>query len=183
MPQSSQALYRGRMTPDALGTAIRTPAPADAPALARVHVQSWRETYTGMVPEEFLGEAALQRRIGFWTRILAGEIPKRLHLAERGGEVIGFASAGPAIGADVDKGHPPARPLHLYSLYLLAAHHGAGIGRALLESVITDEPAQLWVARDNVRAQAFYERQGFVVDGAEYADPAIAGLVEVRMVR
>lgn len=171
------------MTPDALGTVIRVPAPADATALARVHVQSWRETYTGMVPEEFFGEAALQRRIRFWTRILAGELPQRLRLAERGGEVIGFAFAGPAMGADVDKGQEPARPLHLYSLYLLAAHHGRGVGRALLESVIGHEPAQLWVARDNVRARVFYERQGFAADGAEYADPDIAGLVEIRMVR
>lgn len=157
--------------------------PSDAAALARVHVQSWRETYTGMVPEEFFGAAALQRRIGFWTRILAGDPPERLRLAEHGGEVIGFGFAGPAIGADVDKGQAPARELHLYSLYLLAAHHGRGVGRALLESVIGSEPAQLWIARDNARAQAFYQRQGFAADGAEYADPAIAGLIEIRLVR
>ena len=33
---------------------IRAAKPADAGSLARVHVDSWRSTYTGILPDEFL---------------------------------------------------------------------------------------------------------------------------------
>ncbi|MFC6592160.1 hypothetical protein ACFP81_09220 [Deinococcus lacus] len=44
---------------------IRRAEAADAPALARIHVQSWRETYTGLLAPDFLeratNDAARQR--------------------------------------------------------------------------------------------------------------------------
>jgi len=49
--------------------------------------------------------------------------------------------------------------------------------------VIADEPAQLWVAKANARARAFYARNGFAPDGVEFADPHHDDLVEVRLVR
>jgi ribosomal protein S18 acetylase RimI-like enzyme len=97
--------------------------------------------------------------------------------------VIGFANAGDAVGPDAEHGVPPARPLHVFSIYLRASAHGVGTGQALLDAVVGDEPAQLWVLRGNARAIAFYRRNGFTFDGAEYADPADPGLVELRMVR
>jgi ribosomal protein S18 acetylase RimI-like enzyme len=161
---------------------VRIPTLDDVEGVALVHVQSWRETYTGLVPEELLGDAAFERRVRFWTSVLK-EPPPRVRVADLDGEIIGFAFAGAASGPDVSKGFEPARPLHLYSIYVLASHHGTGFGQQLLDAVIDDEPAQLWVARDNPRARAFYERNGFVADGIEYVDPDFSGLVEVRMVR
>jgi GNAT superfamily N-acetyltransferase len=66
-------------------------------------------------------------------------------------------------------------------LYVHAADHGTGIGRALLEAVIDSaEPAALWVADPNPRAQAFYRKHGFAADGtARYEDR----VREIRMVR
>ncbi|BDP43188.1 hypothetical protein DAETH_31570 [Deinococcus aetherius] len=53
---------------------VRPATPADAPGIAHVHVTSWRETYPGRMPEDFLaratGEVARERREGFWTRHL-----------------------------------------------------------------------------------------------------------------
>jgi predicted GNAT family N-acyltransferase len=62
-----------------------------------------------------------------------------------------------------------------------AADHGTGAGEALLEAVIDSaEPAALWVADPNPRAQAFYRRYGFAADGtARFED----GVREIRMVR
>ena len=66
-------------------------------------------------------------------------------------------------------------------LYVYAAGHGTGGGRALLEAVIDSaEPAALWVADPNPRAQAFYRKHGFAADRtARFED----GVREVRMVR
>lgn len=156
----------------------------DAERIARVHVDTWRETYSGLVPDTFFTEDAFSARKDMWTRYLAARPdPGRLVVAERLGEVVGFAAAGPAHGPDAEKGHPPARRLQLFSLYLLAAQHGTGAGQSLLDAVLAGEPAQLWVARENLRARAFYERNGFQHDGVEFIDPDIEDLVELRLVR
>jgi len=76
-----------------------------------------------------------------------------------------------------------ARDLQLWGLYVLAELHGTGVGQALLDAVIPPRtPAQLYVAKGNARAEAFYRRNGFEVDGLEVLDDRF-DLVELRMVR
>ena len=163
---------------------VRRARPKDADGIARVHVDAWRETYTGLVPETFFDDAALERRARFWAGYLAMDPePGALFVAERDGVIVGFASSGRAVGPDAAKGFEPARRLHLFSMYVLASDHGSGVGQELLEAVIGNDPAQLWVASANARARRFYERNGFQPDGVEFIDPDIDGLVEIRMVR
>src|SRR4029079_15529154 len=59
----------GWMSRDRLDTqfVIFPAGPSDPEALARVHVQSWRETYKGLLPEAYLArmsEVAHARRFG-----------------------------------------------------------------------------------------------------------------------
>jgi GNAT superfamily N-acetyltransferase len=99
----------------------------------------------------------------------------RVAVAERDGELVGIAMSGPLLDA------APAGARQLYVLYVRAAHHGTGAGRALLEAVVDPrEPAALWVADPNPRAQAFYRRHGFVADGTAQVED---GVREIRMVR
>lgn len=157
---------------------------SDAHGIADVHIQSWRETYSGVIPERFMGADAREARQRMWESILSRDpLPGTLAVAERRGLVVGFAFAAPSDSPDATKGLTPARDLNLYSIYLLADEHGTGIGSALLDTALEDHPAQLWVLRDNVRARAFYERHGFRADGSEFVDPDLDGIVEVRMVR
>jgi ribosomal protein S18 acetylase RimI-like enzyme len=165
-------------------TAIRVAVPGDASGIARVHVDSWRETYSGLLPDQFFNAAALAGRRAMWVAILGhGPVPGTVVVAERDREIRGFAFAGPASHPDATKGIQPARSLHLFSIYVLAADHDTGTGHRLLEAAIGDRPAQLWVARDNDRARTFYRRHGFCEDGATVADADVENLVEVRMVR
>ena len=63
-------------------------------------------------------------------------------------------------------------------LYVYAADHGTGAGRALLEAVLDPaESAALWVADPNPRAQAFYRKHGFVADGTAQVED---GVREIR---
>ncbi|MCT1545368.1 MULTISPECIES: GNAT family N-acetyltransferase [Kocuria] len=157
---------------------LRVPSPEDAPRIAEVHVQSWRETYTGLVPEHFFGDAARQARRKMWSRMLADPaVRDRLRVAEVGGTIVGFAGAGRPEEED------PARELALRMLYVLRDHHGSGAGQALLDAVLGEEPAQLWVAEANPRAIRFYERNGFRADGASLTEPTLEDLREIRMVR
>ncbi len=166
------------------GHGVRGAVAADAEDVARVHVEAWRETYSGILADHHFSDEALSRRKQFWTRYLSLEPrPGRMVVAERGGVRVGFANAGEARGPDAEHGFPPARSLHLFSIYLLAAAHGSGLGQSMLEAVLQNDPAQLWVLRGNDRAIAFYERNGFAVDGVEFIDPSEPSLVELRMVR
>ncbi|MFS0714211.1 GNAT family N-acetyltransferase [Microbacterium sp. 2P01SA-2] len=77
----------------------------------------------------------------------------------------------------------PVRDTQLYAIYVSAAHHGTGVGQALLDSVLGTAPATLWVAKENPRAIAFYGRNGFHFDGREKVDPAAPAITDARMVR
>lgn len=49
---------------------IRPARMADADAIARVHVDSWRTTYPGIVPDDYLATMSYEQRSGVWQRIL-----------------------------------------------------------------------------------------------------------------
>jgi GNAT superfamily N-acetyltransferase len=162
---------------------VRLPVVEDAPAIARVHVDAWRETYTGHVPDALWNQDAYERRVALWTHLLGPDGPSGIRVvAERSGTIVGFASAGPSSSDDACNGHAPSRDHALYALYLLAREHGSGLGQKLLDAVIGTQAAQLWVMRGNDRAIAFYRRNGFQPDGVEVTDERL-GVVEIRMVR
>ena len=150
----------------------------DAAEMARVNVRSWRETYRGVMADRVLDDPGLPAaRERFWTAMLSDERYRanRVAVAERGGEVIGIAMAGPSQISGSEWG------THLYVLYVVAVEHGKGAGAALLDTVVgPDESAALWVADPNPRAQAFYRKHGFVADGTVNVED---GVREVRMVR
>ena len=146
--------------------------------MARVHVRCWQETYRGLMPDAVLDDPGFPAaRERMWTEVLtSGRYRQhRVAVAGRDGELTGIAMSGPPEDAAA------AWARQLYVLYVYAAGHGTGAGRALLEAVIDPvEPTALWVADPNPRAQAFYRKHGFVADGtAQVAD----GVREIRMVR
>ncbi len=119
-----------------------------------------------------------ERRERFWTAALNDErySLNRVAIAERDGEMVGIAMAGPAEDSGAHQ------PLQLFVLYVLAADYGSGAGRGLLAAVIGNDGAVLWVADPNPRAQAFYRKQGFKPDGARKHDHDL-DIDEIRMVR
>ena len=146
--------------------------------MARVIVRCWQETYRGLMSDAVLDDPGLvTARERFWTAALTDERYRenRVAVAEREGELIGIAMSGPPLDAAV------TWPRQLYVLYVHAADHGTGAGPALLEAVLDpQEPAALWVADPNPRAQAFYRKHGFVADGTAQVEN---GVREIRMVR
>lgn len=144
--------------------------------MAAVHVQSWQETYRGLVPDSLLDAPDFaKRREQWWIRAISegAEGTTSIAVAEHAGRIIGIASAGEPRDDDA------TWPIELFVVYVLAAFHGTGIGARLLDSVIADAPAALWVADPNPRAQAFYRKHGFQPDGAAKNE----GIAEIRMVR
>ena len=159
-------------------TLIRAATPDDAQAIARVHVQSWRETYRGLLPEDFLERmtdgAALERRRAMWSTLAAR--PEPVRVAVRGGEVVAFASGG------APQDHP-GYDAEVHTLYCLRAAQGQGTGRALLREVAGELRAggagtlALWVLDTNP-TRGWYARQG----AREAGEKQDGALREVRMV-
>lgn len=148
-------------TPPAEAPEVRPAHPDDAVAIATVHATSWRETYGRFVDDPDTSDwFAVERRVGMWRSYLE-EGALETVVARIDGEVIGFASVQPVEEPDA----PRAEELTM--LYVVARAHGTGAGQALLDVVLGDRAAQLWVAADNPRAHAFYRRNGFEPDGAE----------------
>lgn len=149
-----------------------------AAGIATVHNDGWRQTFGHLLAGHHYDEAALARRVDFWTRELrqpGADTVMRVAVAD--GEVIGFAESGPT------RGEPAVRERELWILYVAAAWHGAGVAQNLVDTVLGPGPAQLWVVKDNPRAQSFYRRNGFRADGHEQVLDHLDGLVEILMVR
>jgi len=146
--------------------------------MARVHVESWRETYRGLMPDELLDDPELlHRREQFWLGALTDPryAANRVVVAVRDEAIVGIAMSGPST----DPVAPAGR--HLHVLYVLASHHGLGVGGGLLNAVLDeDQESSLWVADPNPRAQAFYRRNGFLPNGASRTE---SGVREIRMRR
>jgi len=160
---------------------LREPTLADAPRIAELHVATWREAYSHLLPAEFFTEEHVQGRHLMWNRILGDPRPDwKIRIAEHNGQIVGFAFAGTSYGPE---GQDLPRERQLFSIYVSAAFHGSGTGQALLDATAGDGPAMLWVAKDNPRAVAFYRRNGFAFDGTEQTDPGAPRIVDARMVR
>ena len=140
---------------------IREATADDAAAIARVHVDSWRSTYEGIVPADYLENLSYDDHEGFWQALLAryGET-NFVYVAENArGEVVGFASGGPERdgGEDYDA--------EVYTLYVLDDHQRKGFGKQLTHAVTSRLKAGgfksvvLWVLEDNP-ACGFYESLG-----------------------
>ena len=161
--------------------AIRLATPEDVKATLGMKLRAWRETYKEQRPESFFAsaEARLESEADWWARGLAQGA--ELWIAtDAQSNVVGVAGGGPAADEDSDTG----AGIELQVLYVLAEHHGTGLGEKLLETVLNGRGAVLWVLEDNPRAQAFYAKHGFAADGrVEALADDWAGLNEIRMVR
>jgi ribosomal protein S18 acetylase RimI-like enzyme len=140
---------------------VRPAGAEDAAAIARVHIDTWRTAYRGLLPDDFLAaldQAGYEDR---WRRTLTSAAG-RVYVAEDGRQIVGFASGGPErAGEDGYAGE-------LYALYVLREAQGRRHGRRLVQAVAQGLREReilnmiVWVLRDNHNARHFYERLGGV---------------------
>ena len=158
------------------GVELVTATVDDAEAGARLHIACWREVYGPLTEaallESHLGDLPLW--VQRWRRGIEEGPPRVLAVAND--EPVGFGVAGPARHAEAPVG------MELHAIYLRASWHGTGVGPALLDRVLGDTAAYLWVHEENRRARSFYRRHGFAPDGGrQFYEPL--GAWELRMVR
>ena len=138
---------------------IRPATPADAAGVAHVHVESWRSTYRGLMPDAVLDGLSVERRTNFWRQVTERATKQFVFVAEDEGRTIGFVNGGLEQDAD------PHYPAELYALYLLKEHQGRGYGRDLFATTVKTFAQRghtamlLWVLSTNP-SRGFYEAMG-----------------------
>lgn len=115
---------------------IRPAESGDALGLARVQIDTWRDAYVGVLPDDTLLDLDEMRAAVRWTRVVNTlRAPEALSVAEFEGKVIGFCHGGTGrrtVAEAVDREGPVAE---IYALYVDPSFQGLGIGRALLAAV------------------------------------------------
>jgi len=144
--------------------AVREARPSDLPEVADIHIQSWRETYPGIMPQRKLDSLNPESSLRNWQ--YAWETGNLFLVAEVDDELCGFAVGGEnRTNESSETGLGDACDGEMGALYILAAYHRIGVGRALFEA-FTSHLRQLgmasmvvWVAEKNP-ACGFYARMG-----------------------
>ncbi len=140
---------------------IRPAAEGDAAAVAKVHVQAWRETYHGLLPAEELANLSESGRAAMWTKILAQQNTAENHVfgAWMDDRLTGFINGGMAR-SEIENADS-----ELYAIYVLQAVQRQQVGRRLFRTLTSrlftggHRRMFLWVLEGNPSA-GFYERMG-----------------------
>lgn len=156
---------------------IRKAKDEDAKRIAKVHVDSWRTTYKGIVPDLFLERLNYEEREEIWKKAIpTGSV----FVAENEtGEIIGFANGGKERS-----GQYPGYVGELYAIYLLEAFQGQGIGSLLVKKVMEYLkelglfPMVIMAISENPACK-FYEAIGGKKIGTEEAEIGGKKLTEV----
>ena len=149
----------------------------DAGAIARLHADSWRNSYRGTYSDEYLDGPVFDDRLTIWRERMTAADPRAdTIVAFDGVDIVGFVhtvlDADPAWGALVD------------NLHVAPTRKGGGIGTQLMArsaaAVIERAPGRglhLWVLDSNTAAQAFYRARGGTHEGSEWSEAPDGGAV------
>jgi GNAT superfamily N-acetyltransferase len=141
-----------------LALRVRTAQPSDAADLARIYIDSWQDTYAGLMPHAMLKAMSLSGHTARWQAAMRG--PGAVLVAEDTDHgPIGLTSCGAArdggLGFDGE----------IYTLYVDPSFIGRGTGKALLAGAfetLKDRKLQsclIWAHAQN-NACFFYEAMG-----------------------
>ncbi|WAC20338.1 GNAT family N-acetyltransferase [Luteolibacter sp. SL250] len=141
---------------------IRDAVPADAPAIADIHVRCWQAAYAGILPGDHLAALSIGKHTAFWEGELAGSGSITL-VSVREGSITGWISGG---GSRDDDG---AKTSEIHAIYVSPDCWGGGSGKKLMEAMErhfpSGSPITLWVLEQNQRGIGFYQRLGFTAEG------------------
>ena len=160
---------------------IRRALPSDAPGIARVHVESWRSTYVGIVPDDYLASLDCRERERIWRRLISYESQATYVAQHKRVGIVGFVNGGSAREDDM------AYTGELYAIYLLEQQQQQrqGIGQRLVAELCSWFLSEgltsmyTWVLEENT-SRRFYEslagiefkRQTITIGGRDIVEVA-----------
>lgn len=138
---------------------VREGALADIDGITRVHVDTWKSAYKGILSDKFLQGISFEKRKVIWKTFFQDSNNKVVVCLNEKEEIIGFVSFGP------ERANKHNYANELYAIYILEKYQRKGVGKLLLRKVIEllQEKGQntliVWVLKDN-QSYKFYEYLG-----------------------
>ncbi|MGP8071363.1 MAG: N-acetyltransferase family protein [Candidatus Bathyarchaeia archaeon] len=140
---------------------VRKATTSDAQGIAKVHVDTFRTTYYGIYPDEFLSNMSYDRSRHTWeTTHLVPSSQNAVYVAEdEPRNIVGFSICGP------DRDNDALYKGEVIGLYVLQKMQRRGIGKQLMLAAVEDLDSRgfssilVWVLADNP-SRRFYEKLG-----------------------
>ena len=142
-----------------LALQIRPARLDDAADVAQVYIDSWQDTYPGVLPNALLLAMTPRGQTARWQAAIRNRVHETVLVADCRHGIVGMASVGTTrdreLGFDGE----------VYTLYVDPAYYGQGVGRALLEGAFETlrggglSSCVIW-ARAKNNARYFYEAMG-----------------------
>ncbi|MGB0384214.1 MAG: GNAT family N-acetyltransferase [Ardenticatenaceae bacterium] len=148
----------------------RRATPADVQQIALLHAESWRNSYRGMLSDEFLDREVVENRLAVWRSRLDSPVEGQFVLvAEENQRIDGFicvfGNYDDKFGALLD------------NLHIRPDKQRRGLGKELMsrtaswmEETYPESGLYLWVFASNEPAIRFYERLGAQMAGEKIED-------------
>ncbi len=159
---------------------IRSATLADVDAIAALHVESWRTSYRGILPNAFLDGPVEEDRSSHWFELLEESGSDRTTLVAEGDDgIAGFVS--------VTRSSEDGFDAYIEHIHVRPGRKGAGLGRQLLSAAVDRliakgcRSAYLLVFDDNSEAIGFYERLGGETERFGVEDMAGASIPRSRV--
>jgi ribosomal protein S18 acetylase RimI-like enzyme len=138
---------------------IRRAGIIDAPKVAEIYVETWRDAYPGMLPDRVLIGMSRERQLRAWRRSICDPAQSVLLAEETSGLAMGFGSCGAT--------RHPSLPFsgEIYTLYVSPDYQRRGVGSMLLTALLRElrrqgyRSAVIWALADNP-SRFFYEAMG-----------------------
>lgn len=151
-------------------TVIRPAQRDDASTIARIQVATWRSTYRGLVPDDYLDNMREERSAKIWADVLS-RIDEAKAPSEAADQPLFLVAEDPAHGVvgyvlgGKERDQDPVYKAELYAIYILKDFQRRGIGRRLVQAFARGMLQRgyhnllVWVLAEN-RSRHFYESLG-----------------------
>lgn len=158
----------------------RQARPADTPAMARIHVHTWRSDYRGFAPDDYLAALSEDEVRQAYDEIIGSTHSMAFVAEDSAGRIVGLSACGPYR----DEGYVLSAPFsaELYNLYVISDARKYGAGRALVRAAAEGllsrgiTSMMLWTL-EGYSSNTFYPRLGGKIVGRR---KAMIGSNEVR---
>ena len=130
----------------------------DARSISSIHMASWKNAYSGMVPHAALARMINRRGLKWWEKAIRRSTV--ILVIEVGDEIAGYATLGPnRVNTLPFEGE-------VYEIYLRPEYQGIGLGMKLFADAKNELARRgykglvVWSLSDNAPALSFYQNAG-----------------------
>jgi len=165
-----------------MGITIRKVLLEDAYEYAALHIACWEDAYRGIIPDEYLDSmrSDIEQRAERCKQNISEPGDIEFYYITHGDEMVGRL----VFSGSRDDDKPDAG--EVCAIYLLADHWGKSYGKQMMDFAAAALRSKgykeiiVWVLEENSRARCFYEKYGFLYDGARKEIEIGKTLVEIR---